>query len=465
MMMRAAPSQPVRILPLPLLAVGVLLGSTLAPAIFALQDPAASQTSSQTASQPAAVPGGYVGVASCASTVCHGSTVPRDAYPVLQNEYFTWQQSDRHAQAYNVLLGEHSRIIARNLGLAAAHEAPQCLDCHALAPPPDRVVGRLEIEDGVTCESCHGAAGGWLEGHRSDGWEYGDSVEAGMKDLRSLPVRAELCLGCHLGNAQRTVDHRLIAAGHPALAFELDNFAAAMPPHWNPPAARGDELQGARVWAEGQLFAFRSALEQVARRAEAGPWPEFAEMRCDSCHHGLEEERWRQGAERPLGLPRWSPARWAALRPLVAAAEPGRLEELDRRVAEVAAGVSDMATSRAEVARRARAAAEQLAALSPRLEALRWDPQRVRSMLVTVVSTDGPASFSAGYDTEVQLFLAANTLTGELFRWQPELASNTALVSTLQSLDEALRDRSRYAPANVEALRTRLANQVRRLSP
>ncbi|MDY7091507.1 MAG: multiheme c-type cytochrome [Acidobacteriota bacterium] len=461
--MRAAHPHHVQILPALLLAIGVLALAAQAPAQTATQTPA--QTASQPASQPEAVPGGYVGVAACASTVCHGSTVPRDAYPVLQNEYFTWQQKDFHAQAYNVLLGERSRIIASNLGLVAAHEAGQCLDCHALTPPPERVAGRLEIEDGVTCESCHGAAGGWLEGHRSDGWEYEDSVEAGMTDLRSLPVRAELCLGCHLGDVERTVDHRLIAAGHPALVFELDNFAAAMPPHWNPPAQRGEELAGARVWAQGQLFSFRSGLEQLARRAEAGPWPEFAEMRCDSCHHGLQEERWRRGVRRPVGLPRWSPARWAALRPLVSAAEPGRLAELDRRVAAVAAGVADLGTPRAQVARRARGLAEQLAAVAPRLEALRWDPQRVRSMLITVAATDGPANLSAGYDTEVQLFLAANTLTGELFRWNPELASNTALLGTLQGLDDALRDRSRYAPAKVEALRARLANQVRRLSP
>ncbi|MFT7132328.1 MAG: hypothetical protein ACI81O_001037, partial [Cyclobacteriaceae bacterium] len=42
----------------------------------------------------------HLGVASCASGVCHGSVRPRSGTRVLQNEYVTWSQRDRHRIAY-----------------------------------------------------------------------------------------------------------------------------------------------------------------------------------------------------------------------------------------------------------------------------------------------------------------------------------------------------------------------------
>src|SRR5258708_29908038 len=48
------------------------------------------------------------------------------------------------------------------------------------------------------------------------------SINAGMIDTRKLAVRDQVCLTCHLGTTKdQVVDHELIAAGHPDLAFEL----------------------------------------------------------------------------------------------------------------------------------------------------------------------------------------------------------------------------------------------------
>ena len=48
----------------------------------------------------------HEGVASCASSVCHGATIERSGTNVLQNAYVTWTRYDKHAGAYNVLLNE-----------------------------------------------------------------------------------------------------------------------------------------------------------------------------------------------------------------------------------------------------------------------------------------------------------------------------------------------------------------------
>src|SRR5688572_13152265 len=125
----------------------------------------AQQPSNPATPQPAPAtgqPGKYVGVASCVNSGCHGSTQPLNATRILQNEYYTWLNSDRHAQTYNVLFNERSARIARNMRLRRrAYEEKVCLDCHTTNVPVDQVEGRIDPEDGVQCELCHGPASGW----------------------------------------------------------------------------------------------------------------------------------------------------------------------------------------------------------------------------------------------------------------------------------------------------------------
>ncbi|HWS71029.1 MAG TPA: multiheme c-type cytochrome, partial [Thermoanaerobaculia bacterium] len=76
-------------------------------------------------------PGQYVGAASCATSGCHGSTLPLHETRILQNEYYTWLSNDRHAKAYNVLFDDRSARIVRNMHLKKkANDESLCLDCH-----------------------------------------------------------------------------------------------------------------------------------------------------------------------------------------------------------------------------------------------------------------------------------------------------------------------------------------------
>src|SRR5690606_8941710 len=105
------------------------------------------------------------GVASCASAVCHGSIVPKTDGNALQNEYRTWTLHDMHARAYKVLLNDESKLIAKKLGLANAHEADVCLDCHADNVAAGKRGRRFQLSDGVGCEACHGGAERWIKSH------------------------------------------------------------------------------------------------------------------------------------------------------------------------------------------------------------------------------------------------------------------------------------------------------------
>src|SRR5260221_646869 len=159
-----------------------------------------------------------------------GATQPLHAARVLQNEYYTWLNKDRHATADNVLFSERSARIARNMHLQKkAYQEAACLDCHSTNVPAKLVSGHIDPEDGVQCEACHGPSSGWRAEHTMAGWTHEQSVARGMTDLRSISTRGTLCLSCHLGNAKREVDHELIASGHPILAFELDNYTETMP--------------------------------------------------------------------------------------------------------------------------------------------------------------------------------------------------------------------------------------------
>src|SRR5687768_185860 len=80
----------------------------------------------------------HLGVASCATSVCHGKLAPQHNKNVALNEYRTWTQEDRHAQAYRTLELAESKRIAANLGLPSATTAKLCLDCHTDNIPADK---------------------------------------------------------------------------------------------------------------------------------------------------------------------------------------------------------------------------------------------------------------------------------------------------------------------------------------
>jgi hypothetical protein len=176
----------------------------------------------------------FTGAGSCSSSNCHGGISPRTDKRVRQDEYSIWVVKDKHAKAYDVLLNDRSRRVAKNLKLDKPESKAKCLDCHATNVAADLRTQSFDLSDGVSCESCHGPAEQWLGPHTRDrkDWTHEQSVKVGMYDTKNVARRAEKCLSCHLGTAEKFVDHEMIAAGHPDLYFELDTFSAVMPPHW-----------------------------------------------------------------------------------------------------------------------------------------------------------------------------------------------------------------------------------------
>ena len=187
----------------------------------------------------------FIGAVGCKSSSCHGGAGPK------RSQYITWSQHDYHTKAFPVLLDARSARIAEGLGITEAQTSVRCTICHSplQSVAPSRLAATVRPDEGVSCESCHGAAGGWLRGHTRTDWTYNIRVSAGMRDLRSLYVRANACVACH-----QNVPVDVLKAGHPELFFELDGQSVVEPKHW-----RDDEepWSGLREWLTGQAVALR----------------------------------------------------------------------------------------------------------------------------------------------------------------------------------------------------------------
>jgi hypothetical protein len=289
----------------------------------------------------------HEGVATCASSVCHGSATERSGTNVLQNEFTTWTRYDKHAGAYALLLNEESQRIARNLGLPNAHEADICLDCHADNVPEELRGTEFQITDGVGCESCHGGSGDWIASHTADSATHADNVANGLYPSADVEARGELCLSCHLGTEDKFATHEIMGAGHPRLAFELSTFEALEPPHWaydRDYVDRKGEIDDFDTWTGGLLTAARQNIDLLTGSLVhgGGLFPEVALFDCHSCHHPMSDIRWASTtatAGLQPGAIRVNDANFVILLPLAEALSPelhqrmlGQIRELNRSV-------------------------------------------------------------------------------------------------------------------------------------
>ena len=398
----------------------------------------------------AADPPKYTGPGSCASPSCHGAVQPRATTNVQQNEYSTWVIQDKHAQAFAVLSNPVSVRIAKILGLAGAASAPRCLACHSLNPPALDRARMFDTSDGVSCESCHGPASNWLGPHTTRDWTHQQSVDAGMSDLRDLGQRARQCLTCHLGTAEKSVDHELIAAGHPDLYFELASFSAVMPRHWKPKA-------GADAWAEVRELATGAAtqlqehLARLSRSASTGVWPEYAELDCFACHHSLTaaKDSWQQErgyANRKPGNPPWNLSRYVVLRQVAREFDNAQAQQLQTQIDALYALVSALGSDRARVAVEATRAAALAAQLEQRVKSGVFDAALTRRLMKSV-SGDGDYIAAQGERAAEQAAMALDSLFVTYSR-NANVANPEQVRGAIQSLFRQLDNPSAYNAFN-----------------
>jgi len=413
----------------------------------------------------------YTGPGSCASPSCHGGVQVRTTTSVQQNEYSTWVVRDKHAHSFAVLSNPVATRMAKilgpdKLGSAKADTAPRCLACHALSVPDADRARTFDSTDGVSCESCHGPASNWLGPHTTKGWTHERSVAAGMRDLRDPVRRAENCLTCHLGTADKAVDHEMIAAGHPDLYFELASFTAAMPRHWIEHAAddhtKEDPFADVRMLAAGQAVQLREQLQRVVRNAQgqntqSNAWPEFADLDCFACHHSLTDadNSWRQAlgyAGRRAGNPPWNLSRYAVLRQIANEMDREGGRRLETEVEKLYAIMSAGNPDRNQAAAQARATADVAGRIAQQMSTASFDQSRTQRLLQAIAS-DGDAISRQGERAAEQAAMALQSLY-LAYSAQAHPNNDTQIRAAIKVLFKQVENPSAYnAPKFAEQMR------------
>ncbi|MBM3979886.1 MAG: hypothetical protein FJ304_06310 [Planctomycetes bacterium] len=292
-----------------------------------------------------------VGASGCMASACHGAPAEKTLAGTLdgttwQSSGSCWAAADPHTAAYSLLTDKPHRpvkvtaahIMARYAPGTSATDDARCVACHtnpALATEErfSEPHAKHLRNEGVSCEACHGNAGGWVADHTTWKGPRADVyAKTGMNPLYDLGERALACAGCHVGAPAenglpvRDMNHDMIAAGHPRLNFEFAEYQRRLPKHWQEKDRATNTVvkhNPLKEWLIGRVAHGEAACKLLADRAERSktddrtPWPEFAEFNCAACHHNLRaatdpslEAQWRKDPKLTghlMGLPGWQP--------------------------------------------------------------------------------------------------------------------------------------------------------------
>ena len=139
--------------------------------VFALASPARAEGTHK-----------FVGAEKC--KMCHNA-------PAKGAQFTKWSES-KHAQAYATLGTDAAKKLAEAKGIADPQKSDQCLKCHVTGhgAPAEMLTEKYKKEDGVACESCHGAGG--------DYWNMAVMKDTAKATAAGLVMPTEAtCKGCH----------------------------------------------------------------------------------------------------------------------------------------------------------------------------------------------------------------------------------------------------------------------------
>ena len=398
----------------------------------------------------------HLGVASCAGSTCHGRS-EADGKIVRQDEILRWQEASSptgaHSRAFSILRNPRSVAIARRLGLGDATSAPLCLGCHA-EPAPSRGV-RFQQSDGVGCEACHGGSANWIDVHKAG--NHRASLAAGLVPLENPAVKASICLDCHFGSADggQFVNHRIMAAGHPRISFELDLFTTLQAHHDEDAdyIQRKGRSNGVRVWAIGQAMALERALSLYSNPGlgTEGQFPEFIFFDCHSCHRRIfDSQQFNQtvadnpGRPIPVGMPPFNDENMIMLSAAARISAPGVATRFDADSRAFHAAIARDRSSAVAAAAKLRASASALSAV---FQSTNFDRAQTFA-IIDLIASEAISPRYTDYEGSSQAVMATDTLLNALVNGGQLPADRVASIrGEINRAYAAVRDPNDYRPA------------------
>ena len=223
-----------------------------------------------------------------------------------------WQDPATAGRRAQPRLGGAARAARRRRsagGSASATRRPRRCASAATPPRPGRRGARFQTSDGVGCESCHGAASGWLPSHYAVGGTHAANVVARPRPARQSARARRAAASTAISAAPTRASSSPTGSWPPAIpriSFELDLFSTLQQHHnddgdyrqpQGPRPIRPGSGRSARRWRSTA----RSPCSPAARGTE-GMFPEFYFFDCHSCHRRISDDpRFRPARARQSG--------------------------------------------------------------------------------------------------------------------------------------------------------------------
>ncbi|MGV3483393.1 MAG: multiheme c-type cytochrome [Planctomycetaceae bacterium] len=433
------------------------------------------------------------GAQSCAAASCHGGPRPGVAQPWVSrgSEYSLWIERDPHARSWRTISSEQSVAMMTRLKIMRGGEIidregfDNCLACHNTTKRFHEPRSQEERHEGVGCAGCHGPEEHWKATHYQYGFDPHAGTDVGFVANGDLLTRARACASCHVGDQDRDMNHDIIAAGHPALRYELATFHSQQPKHWRDAEADDRTFYEAQLWLAGQIAAADASLSLLEARANqahsVSEWPELSAYDCSSCHHslGLKNARRTPNPESQQAVATYSTWNMAGLLWVIRyRIEQGEATPEDRRLAAALQQVSAVMETqpRPDAMRAAATAAEARRAIAAWVDGtaghFEFNTFRSDRLGRVAASAAGKARSFDTWESAVQLYLAAvaareswpGGTSGALHDTAESLRRGLAYPQHTSSPDYALRQRV-GAPATRDEVRRMTLELTRWLGP
>ncbi|MFN2258428.1 MAG: hypothetical protein ABR601_01175, partial [Parasphingopyxis sp.] len=327
------------------------------------------------------------------------------------------------------------------------------------------------------CEACHGGAGGggsgWLASHYAVGNSHAANVRRGLYPTDNPRARAALCLDCHFGSESpgQFTNHRIMAAGHPRLAFELDLFSS-LQQHWDEDAdyrQRKGATNHVKLWAVGQATALERSLRLYAdqRLGTEGIFPEFYFFDCHTCHRRIYDDPDARptgiaNPARPIprGFPSYQDENMIMLSAATRVVAPGLAERFDRDSRAFHAALAQGRSAALEAGGRLRASANALADAFASASFSRAQTFAI----IDAVTSGAIAERYTDYEGSVQAVMATDTLVNALVS-QGTISEGqvSGIRDDINIAYGAVREPNAYRPAEFRAALGRAAAAIGRL--